>query len=83
LPNDETSHFGLIVPLKPFKSAVKRNYARRRLREFYRLNKNLFPENQEVIIRLFVAPDNWSKFLEQITKLLEKYRNNAVTSGGE
>ena len=34
------------VPKKLFKRAVKRNLLKRRIRESYRLQKNLFPENR-------------------------------------
>ena len=31
-------------------NAVQRNYVKRRLREYFRLNKNLFPCNSDIII---------------------------------
>ncbi|MFH0882425.1 MAG: ribonuclease P protein component [bacterium] len=60
----------MIVPLRPFGGAVQRNYARRRLREFFRHNRDLFPPNQDVLIRLHIAPADWDRFLEEITGLL-------------
>ena len=39
------------MPIKSFGGAVKRNYARRRLREFFRRNKELFPENADALLK--------------------------------
>ena len=60
----------MIVPVRPFGGAVRRNYARRRLREFFRRNRNLFPMDRDVLLRLYIAPDNWDRFFEEITGLL-------------
>ena len=40
------SRMMISVPKKLFKRAVKRNLLKRRIRESYRLQKNLFPENR-------------------------------------
>ena len=62
----------MIVPIRPFGGAVPRNYARRRLREFFRLNRELFPENHDVLLRLFQPPAEWRSFLDQIATLLQR-----------
>ena len=67
----------MIVPLRPFGNAVKRNYGRRRLREFFRQNKALFPDNHDLLIRLFQQPDDWDTFLKHVESLLERARQLA------
>lgn len=66
----------MIVPLRPFRNAVNRNYGRRRIREFYRLNKLLFPENCDLLVRLFRAPDDWDVFFHHLEELLERARSD-------
>jgi len=52
--------------------AVLRNYHRRRLKEFYRLNKHLWPEGTHFFV-LFRAPvRDWPDFEQRLTVLLEK-----------
>jgi ribonuclease P protein component len=69
----------MIVPLRPFGSAVKRNYARRRLREFYRLNRDRFPRGHDVLLRLFTAPGDWDRFLEHIAQLADSVSTTGNT----
>lgn len=76
LPSSQR-RFGMIVPLRPFGNAVKRNYGRRRLREFFRQNKALFPDNHDLLIRLFQQPDDWDRFLNHVESLLERARRLA------
>lgn len=69
---------GTLVPLRVFGNAVERNYARRRLREYYRLNKELFPDRFSTLIRLYKRPDDWSYFLRQLQRLLSIAREKAA-----
>lgn len=64
--------FGCIVPIKPFGGAIGRNYARRRLREFFRRNKHLFPGETDLLVRIYKPPDEWDRFLKLLTQLLDK-----------
>ncbi|MBD3165362.1 hypothetical protein GF324_02075 [bacterium] len=66
--------FASVVPGRIFRSAVKRNYARRRLREFYRRNKSLFPDRTDLVIRLYEAPSDWNRFLDHLEGLLARAR---------
>ena len=72
----------MIVPLRPFRTAVKRNVARRRLREFFRLNRDLFPDNCDILVRLFRAPEHWDEFIQQLEKLLKEARTLAAQDNG-
>jgi len=50
LPNNlDYSRLGIIVP-KKIKKAVKRNRAKRLIKEVFRRNKDLFPKNSDIII---------------------------------
>lgn len=71
----------MIVPVRPFGGAIKRNYARRRLREFFRRNRELFPSDRDVLLRLFIAPDNWDRFLGEIEGLLKRIPPAEVKDG--
>lgn len=51
-----------------------RNYARRRLREYFRRNKDLFPPDHNTLIRLYRVPHDWDTFLGEIERLLAKAR---------
>jgi len=70
-----------MVPLRPFGAAVKRNYARRRLREFLRRNRGILPADKDVLIRLHVAPSDWDRFLGEIAKLLERIEKDGNENG--
>lgn len=56
--------------MRPFGGAIGRNYARRRLREYFRRNKGLFPDRTELLVRMYHAPVDWDSFLDQLERLL-------------
>lgn len=59
-----------------------RNYARRRLREYFRRNKELFPVNSQVLVRLYVAPKDWNAFFVELDRLLNVARKKAASRSG-
>ncbi|HEB85166.1 MAG TPA: hypothetical protein ENI92_09230 [Bacteroidetes bacterium] len=80
--------FGSLVPRRAFGGAVGRNYARRRLREYFRCNRELFPDNTDLLVRLYEAPLDWEAFLLHLGELLRRAgrlraRMNDSMSGGE
>lgn len=62
----------MTVPIKPFGGAVRRNYAKRRLREFFRREKYLFPEKTDILIRLDQPPEDWDQLLDTLRSLLRQ-----------
>jgi ribonuclease P protein component len=53
-------------------TAVERNYHRRKLKEFYRLNKHLWPEGTH-FYALFRQPvTDWDGFETKLSSLLSK-----------
>ncbi|MCB2198460.1 ribonuclease P protein component [bacterium] len=66
--------------MRPFGGAIKRNYARRRLREYFRLNRDLFPDGHDTLVRLFRAPDDWDHFFSQLDELLSEARRMAKST---
>lgn len=69
---DHIRRVGTLVPRRLYGTAVGRNRARRRLREFYRRNRDVFPLGHELIIRLHQAPDDWNAFFARLERLLAK-----------
>ncbi len=55
-------------------NAVKRNYVKRQLREFFRLNKRLFPCNSDIIItaKPGAADINYNEIKSELYRILPK-----------
>ena len=70
-----------MVPIGKVGSAVARNYARRRLREFYRCNRELFPEKTEILVKLKKAPESWNNLFGQIKEILEQISRDGRGDG--
>jgi len=51
-------------------NAVRRNRARRKLREFYRRNKALFPDKTHYLIVLRNEPEDWRDLEDRLRRLL-------------
>ena len=74
----EESFFAQIlvsVPKRNFKRAVKRNLLKRRIREAYRLNKNIlynckFPDNKKLLIAFVFSSKELSDFNEIQSKII-------------
>ncbi len=83
LPSDAAiRQFGSLVPRRLFGTAVGRNYARRRLREYFRRNKELFPVNCQILVRLYAAPKDWNDFFVELDRLLKVARKKAASRFG-
>ncbi|MCB9357480.1 MAG: ribonuclease P protein component [Calditrichaeota bacterium] len=52
-------------------SAVVRNRHRRKLKEFYRLNKHLWPENTHFFALFRINVGDWGEMESKLTKLLQ------------
>lgn len=81
----ETDHFTLLVHAnkegerkigitirKRVGSAVVRNRVRRMVREFYRLNKNLFPDRLSYLLKVKQVPEKltWTETEKELYQLL-------------
>ncbi|HOV91169.1 MAG TPA: ribonuclease P protein component [Syntrophorhabdaceae bacterium] len=66
-----------VVVRKRLGRAVKRNRMRRMVKEFYRLNKSLFFENSDHLIRIKKIPQNteWKEISSELQTLLENKQN--------
>ena len=76
LPSEERK-VGFAVS-KKVSTNVEKNRIRRRLRELYRLNKDLFPENGHFIILGFkdVSDCSWSDLQRDLRTALRELREN-------
>jgi ribonuclease P protein component len=68
--------FAVTVP-KRIGNAVRRNYARRRIREYYRHNRPLF-ESMTIIFHLLQWPENWDDLFEKVSKWANQLRRGAA-----
>ena len=69
--NKDFRRLGLSVSKKTG-GAVQRNYVKRRLREYFRLNKELFPVNSDIIItaKYGAADKNYNEIKTELNNLL-------------
>jgi ribonuclease P protein component len=51
-------------------NAARRNRARRKLREFYRRNKSLFPDKTHYLIVLRNEPEDWTDLEDRLRRFL-------------
>ena len=83
LKNDETNDDGILsqpnsiivsVPKRLFKRAVKRNLLKRRLREAYRIQKDLLPPKGYSILFLYNTKEvlEYAAVREQVASVLQK-----------
>ena len=78
LPNElGYTRLGLSVSRK-FGKAVKRNRAKRILRELFRRHKKIFPASHDVVLvpRIEILAKSQKEILEDLRKILEKYEKS-------
>jgi len=63
---------------KKVKKAVKRNRLKRLLREIYRLNQDLFPDNYHYVLLANGASDDFHVLKKEVIKLLRKIEYEKV-----
>ncbi|MBQ9172534.1 MAG: ribonuclease P protein component [Bacteroidales bacterium] len=97
LPDNGLPHSRIMisVPKKSFKRAVKRNLLKRRIREAYRLNKNILPQGKGADLLLIYCPkevlpsedihSSMVDILKEVSKRISSSDRNAGTKtpGGE
>jgi ribonuclease P protein component len=68
---ESTKKFGVVIDRR-IKGAVRRNRIRRLLKEFFRLNKNLFRDCHDHFVRVNKMPENpeWLPVTEELRILL-------------
>jgi ribonuclease P protein component len=68
---DDTARIGVGVS-KSTGNAVKRNRAKRIIREYLRQNKSLWPKYKSVFVRLRTKPSGEKEIIEELRTLLAK-----------
>lgn len=73
LPGSEVSRIVVTVPKRLFKRAVKRNLLKRRIREAYRLQKDLLQTPVDILF-IYSAPDvlPYEAIFADMTEILQK-----------
>ncbi len=61
-----------VTTVKKYGNSVKRNYARRILKEIYRKSKMLFSENVDIVVVLFPENDNYHERKRQFMTLVRR-----------
>jgi ribonuclease P protein component len=69
----EPTRFAISVP-KSYGKAVARNRIKRVIREFLRLNKDLWHDNRWVIIKITKNPDNEELIIRELKTLMAKIK---------
>jgi len=77
LPQTEAK-FAVTVP-KRIGNAVQRNYARRRIREYYRRNRALF-SSMTILFHLTRLPENWDDLFAKVSTWANRLRRGPVDS---
>jgi ribonuclease P protein component len=68
---ESKTRFGVVIDRR-IKGAVRRNRIRRLLKEFFRLNKNLFKDRRDYFVRVNKMPEKteWLPVTEELRLLL-------------
>lgn len=77
--NEYIRKAGFVVSKKVSKKAVLRNKLKRQLREIYRINKHILPENISIvtIAKPEIIEADYNEICKDYLKLLEKISNSA------
>ena len=81
-PDATCSKFLISVPKKRLKHAVDRVTMRRRMREAYRLNRDLLPQDQHIDIIFIYVADKLTDY-EKCCRSLRKIMSKISTKEGE
>ncbi|MBZ0264564.1 ribonuclease P protein component [bacterium] len=70
--------FAVVVPKAVAANAVRRNYARRRIREYFRRNKIKFPAETDMLLKIYKYPKDWNRFFSSLETLLHQVEHRAM-----